>query len=218
MDPLTLALLTSTAGTAISNAGTLIGGASLQAENKRRLAELKKKEEMGALGLTAKEEAAIAGRLRGAQEGAIQQSEDLQKRLLAGGGMATGGQALAGQEAATQARMQAESQVAQQVLEQDLAREQAQKDEMRALEAAVAQRRAEAIGAASAIAGAGLEAGLMEAKNQALIQGSKDIPPTQVAALANSLGITEEEARGLYELSLTRPKEFELIMKARGTK
>lgn len=218
MDPVTLALLTSAAGTALSNAGTLVGGASLQTENKRRLAELKKKEEMGALGLTAKEEAAISGRLRGAQESAIQASEDLQKRLLAGGGMATGGQALAGQEAATQARMQAESQIAQQVLEQDLAREQAQKDEMRALEAAVAQRRAEAIGAASGIVGAGLEAGLTTAAQQATIQGQKDIAPTQVAALAGQLGVSEEEARGIYEMALRQPEMLKYIGLLKGTK
>lgn len=218
MDPVTLAILTGAAGTAISGAGNLIGGASLQAENKRRLEELKRKEEMGALGLTAKEEAAITGRLRSAQEGAIQASEDLQKRLLAGGGMATGGQALAGQEAATQARMQAESQVAQQVLEQDLARKQAQKDEMRALEAAVAQRRAEAIGAASAIAGAGLEAGLTTAAQQATIQGQKDIAPTQIAALADALDITEEQARGYYELSLRSPETLKYIGLIKGSK
>lgn len=218
MDPITLAILAGAAGTAIQGAGTLVGGASLQRENKKRLEELKRKEEMGALGLTSKEEAAISGRLRGAQQTAQQQSEQLQKQLLAGGGMATGGQALAQEAAAQQARMAAETGVAQQVLEQDLARKQAQQDEMRALEAAVAERRKEAIGAVSAIAGAGLEAGLTTSAQQAIIQGQKDISPEKIAALANSLGVTEQEARGFYELALTNPEILKYTYAIKGTK
>ena len=206
MDPVTLAILAGAGGAAIEGAGTLIGGAQLQRENKKRLEALKKKEEMGALGLTAQEEAAIAGRLRGAQKTAQEQTESLQKRLLAGGGMATGGQALASEAAAQQARMAAESDVAQKILEADLARKQQQEDEMRALEAAVAERRKEAIGAVSAIAGSALEAGLTTSAQQATIQGQRDISPEQVAGVAQAFGVNEAQARGMIEMGYKNPE------------
>ena len=216
MDPLSIAALTAAAGSAASNLGTIVGGARLQRENKRRLEELKKAEEMGALGLTAEEEAAIGGRLRSAQKSAQEQTESLQKRLLAGGGGATGGQALASETAAQQARMAAESGVAQQLLEQDLARKAAQEEEMRALEAAVAERRREAISAAGAIVGSGIEAGLTTSAQQAVIQGQKDISPEQVAAAAEAFGTTPEKARGLIELSYKQPELAKYYLMVRG--
>lgn len=211
MDPVTLAILAGTAGTALSGAGTLIGGASLQRENKKRLEELKRKEEMGALGLTDKERAAIEGRLREPGIRAQQSAQLERERLLAGSGGATAGAALGEAAAKEQALMSLESQVASQVLEQDLAKEQRQKDEMRALEAAIAERRREAISAAGAIGAAGLEAGLTTAAQQAVIQGPKDISPSAVSGLANQLGVSQDEARGLYELSLTNPEMFKYL-------
>ena len=206
MDPVTMAILVGAGGAAIEGAGTLIGGAKLAKENKKRLEALKKKEEMGALGLTAQEESAIAGRLRGAQKTAQEQSESLQKRLLAGGGMATGGQAMASEAAAQQTRMAIESDVAQKVLEADLTRQQQQEDEMRSLEAAVAERRAESIGAVTGIAGSALEAGLTTSAQQATIQGQKDISPEQVAGVATTFGIDEAKARGMIEMGYKNPE------------
>lgn len=206
MDPVTMAILVGAGGAAIEGAGTLIGGAKLAKENKKRLEDLKKKEEMGALGLTAQEESAIAGRLRGAQKTAQEQSESLQKRLLAGGGMATGGQAMASEAAAQQTRMAIESDVAQKVLEADLTRQQQQEDEMRSLEAAVAERRAESIGAVTGIAGSALEAGLTTSAQQATIQGQKDISPEQVASVSTTFGIDEAKARGMIEMGYKNPE------------
>ena len=82
---------------------------------------------------------------------------------------------------------------------------------MRALEAAIAERRREAISAAGAIGAAGLEAGLTTAAQQAVIQGPKDISPSAVSGLANQLGVSQDEARGLYELSLTNPEMFKYL-------
>lgn len=206
MDPITMAILVGAGGAAIEGAGTLIGGAKLAAENKKRLEALKKKEEMGALGLTGQEEAAIAGRLRGAQKTAQEQTESLQKRLLAGGGGATGGQALAAEAAAQQNRMAVESDVTQKILEADLQRQQQQEDEMRSLEAAVAERRAESISAVSGIAGSALEAGFTTAAQQATIQGQKDISPEQVSSVASVFGVDEARARGMIEMGYKNPE------------
>jgi hypothetical protein len=206
MDPITLAILSGAGGTALTGAGTLIGGASLARENKRRLEELKRKEEANALGLTDKEVAAISGRLTATADVAAEQAAAERSRALAGAGSARGGEALQQAVLMDAARAAQKERVSQTILEQDLAREAAQKEEMRALEAAVAERRREAVEAAASIGAAGLEAGLMESRNQAIMQGAKDISPTKVKALATSLGVTEEEARGLYELSLQNPE------------
>jgi len=205
MDPVTLAILGATAGTAASNLPALLPS-KLARENKKRLEELRRREAQGLLGLTTKEEAAIGGRLRTTADQAAQQAEQQQKALLAGGGSARGGQALAQAQAAQQQRMALEQGVGQKILEADLAERQREEDEMRALEAAVEERRRELVGAVGAVAGAGIEAGFTESAKQAVIQGQKDISPARVSALSKQLGVSEEEARGLYELALENPE------------
>lgn len=205
MDPVTMAILASVAGTALSNAPALLPSKQAQ-ENKKRLEELRRREDQGLLGLTAKEEAAIGGRLRTTADVAAEQAEQQQKALLAGGGSARGGQALAQAQAAQQQRMELEQGVGQKILEADLAERQREEDEMRALEAAVEERRRELVGAAGAVAGAGVEAGFTTSAQQAVIQGQKDISPARVSALSQQLNVSEEEARGLYELALENPE------------
>lgn len=216
MDPITLAILAGTAGTALGNLPALIPS-KLQRENKKRLEELQRREAAGELGLTRKEESAISGRLRSSAAGVQREAEDLQKRLLAGGGMATGGQALAATGQAAQQRMALESDVQQKVLEADLAEKQRELDEKAALQAAVEERRREVIGAVGSIAGAGLEAGLTTGAQQAIIQGQKDISPQAVTGLSQQLGVSEEEARGLYELSLENPEMFKYLTALQGS-
>jgi len=205
MDPITLAILGATVGTAASNLPSLLPS-KLARENKKRLEELRRREEQGLLGLTAKEEAAIGGRLRTTADVAAEQAAQQQKALLAGGGSARGGQALAQAQAAQQQRMELEQGVGQKILEADLAERQREEDEMRALEAAVEERRRELVGAVGSIAGAGIEAGFTESAKQAIIQGQKDISPARVSALSQQLGMTEEQARGIYELALENPE------------
>ena len=94
MDPITLAVLAGVGGATVSNLPALLPS-KLNRENKKRLEELKRREEQGLLGLTAKEEAAMSGRLRTTADQAAEQAAQQQKALLAGGGSARGGQALA---------------------------------------------------------------------------------------------------------------------------
>ncbi|MHA2086386.1 MAG: hypothetical protein ACXABD_21795 [Candidatus Thorarchaeota archaeon] len=202
---ITLAILSSTAGTVASNLPALIPS-KLNRENKRRLEELKRREEQGLLGLTSKEEAAIGGRLRTTADQAAEQAAQQQKALLAGGGSARGGQALAQAQAAQQQRMELEQGVGQKILEADLAERQRETDEMRALEAAVEERRRELVGAVGSVAGAGIEAGFTTAAQQSIIQGQKDISPAKVSALSQQLGVSDAEARGYYELAIENPE------------
>jgi len=136
MDPVTLSILAGVGGAAASNLPALLPS-KLNRENKKRLEALKRREERGLLGLTAKEEAAIGGRLRATVDQVAEQATQQQKALLAGGGSARGGQALAQAQASQQQRMELEQGVGQKILEADLAERQREEDEMRALEAAV---------------------------------------------------------------------------------
>ncbi len=216
MDPITLSILAATGGAALSNLPALLPSRANR-ENKKRLEELERREAAGELGLTRKEESAISGRLRSSAAGVQREAEDLQKRLLAGGGMATGGQALAATGQAAQQRMALESDVQQKILEADLAEKQRELDEKAALQAAVEERRREVVGAVGAIAGSGLEAGLTTSAQQAIIQGQKDISPQAVTGLSQQLGVSEEEARGLYELSLENPEMFKYLTALQGS-
>jgi len=211
MDPITLAILTGMAGTALGKAGTLIPS-GLEREQKKELESLKRKQELGALGLTEKEQSAIMGRLSGTatQAGAYADAE--RAKLLAGGG-ATGGRVLeqaVAQDAARGAQLERMNQT---VLEADLAREEAQKERMRALEAAAAEQRGQRLAAAGAIAGAGLEAGLTTAAQQKVIQGAKAPSPQMIAATKQAYGFaSDDEARGYIELAYTDPNAAKLMV------
>jgi hypothetical protein len=215
MDPITMAILVGLGGAAASNLPALVPS-KLNQQNKKRLKELSSREEQGLLGLTTKEEAAIGGRLRTTADVAAEQAAQQQKALLAGGGSALGGQALAQAQASQQQRMELEQGVGQKILEADLAERQREEDEMRALEAAVEERRRELVDAVGEVAGAGIEAGFTESKNQTIIQGQKDISPERVSALSQQLGMSEEQARGLYELALENPEMLKYMTALQG--
>ena len=215
MDPITLAILAAAGGSAITSLPKLIPS-QLDRENKKRLEALKKREERGLLGLTQKEEAAMSSGLRSTADQASEQMEQQQKALLAGGGQATGGQALAASLGLQQERMAMESEIGDRILQAALAERQRENDELRALEAAVAQKKQERVQAAADIAGAGVEAGFTSAAQQATIQGQKDISPAKVAGLASQLGISEEEARGMYELAIENPEMMKYLTAQQG--
>jgi len=216
MSPILIAALAAGAGSALANAGTLMPS-DLAKSNKARLEELKRKEEMGALGLTSKEQAAMENRLRGGQQRIADAAQFERERLLAGSGGAQAGASLAQAAQAEQTQMAMETDIANKVLEQDLLKEAQQVDEMRALEAAVDQRKRELTSAIAGIGGAALQGGMATSAQQAIIQGQKDISPTAVAGLANQLGVSNEEARGLYELSITNPEMFKYLTALQGS-
>ena len=223
MDPITLAVLTGVGGQALSQAGKLIPTA-IERSQKKELERLKKMQEMNTLGLTEREQSAIVGRLSQGANVQQQQSAQERARLLAGGGIATGGQAMQEAVALDAARAAQQERVGQTVLEADLAREQEQKDRMQALEAGASQLRTDRINAAASIAGAGIEAGLTSAADQKIMQGARAPSPQMIASTKQAYGFqTDDEARGFIELSYTDPTAAKLMQeilvaknKARG--
>ena len=211
MDPITLAILTGVGGQVLSQAGNLIP-TDIERSQKKELEKLKKMQEMNALGLTEREQSAMVGKLSQGANVQQQQSAQERARLLAGGGMATGGQALQEAVALDAARAAQQERIGQTVLEADLAREAEQKNRMQALEAGASQVKTDRINAAASIAGAGIEAGLTSAADQKIMQGAKAPSPQMIASTKQAYGFgTDQEAMGFIELSYTDPTAAKLM-------
>ena len=211
MDPITLAILTGVGGQVLSQAGNLIP-TDIERSQKKELGKLKKMQEMNALGLTEREQSAMVGKLSQGANVQQQQSAQERARLLAGGGMATGGQALQEAVALDAARAAQQERIGQTVLEADLAREAEQKNRMQALEAGASQVKTDRINAAASIAGAGIEAGLTSAADQKIMQGATAPSPQMIASTKQAYGFgTDQEAMGFIELSYTDPTAAKLM-------
>ena len=218
MDPITLAILTGVGGQVLSQAGNLIP-TDIERSQKKELEKLKKMQEMNALGLTEREQSAMVGKLSQGANVQQQQSAQERARLLAGGGMATGGQALQEAVALDAARAAQQERIGQTVLEADLAREAEQKNRMQALEAGASQVKTDRINAAASIAGAGIEAGLTSAADQKIMQGAKAPSPQMIASTKQAYGFgTDQEAMGFIELSYTDPTAAKLMQDILMTK
>ena len=211
MNPVLIAALVAAGASALKNAGALAPD-ELERQNKARLEELKRREEMGALGLTDQEQAALERRLRQGSERVQEQAQFERERLLAGTGGAVAGQALQQAAAAEDKLMRLQTEVAGRVQEADLAEKEKEEDELRALEAAVAERKRERRDALGEVGATTLQAGFGASQQQAIVQGQKDISDEQLRALQSQTGMSEEEARGLYELALTNPEIFKYMM------
>lgn len=210
MDPVTLSILAGVGATAASQLPQLIP-TSYDREQKKRLAELQRKEELGMLGLTDQERRVLEGRAGGAMQQAQQQAAAQRQQYLAGGGSATGGQSLLQAQLADEQKRQARERINTEIEAQDLAKQQRQIEEMRALEAARAERKSQAVAAGGAILGAGIEAGVTTSAQERLFAGAKAPSANSVQALATTMGITPDEARGFIELGATNPEMFKYL-------
>jgi len=210
MDPVTLSILAGVGATAASQLPQLIP-TSYDREQKKRLAELQRKEELGMLGLTDQERRVLEGRAGGAMQQAQQQAAAQRQQYLAGGGSATGGQSLLQAQLADEQKRQARERINTEIEAQDIAKKQRQVEEMRALEAARGERKAQAVGAAGAIIGSGIEAGVTTSAQERLFAGARTPSQNSVQALATTMGISPDEARGFIELGATNPDMFKYL-------
>lgn len=210
MDPITLAILAGTVSTAASQLPQLIP-TKFEREQKQRLEQLKRKEEAGMLGLSAQEQALMERRYQGASQAAAAGAEAERNRLLAGGSGVQGGAALLGAQLADEERQRAQEKVQTEIMAADLEKQSQQKEEIRALEAGRGETQAQRLAAAGAILGSGIEAGVTTAAQEKLFAGSRAPSQQSVQALATSLGVSPDEARGYIELSATNPEVFKYL-------
>ena len=131
MDPLTMSLLAG-AGTAIGALPDIIPS-KYERDQRKRLREMQRKQEMGALGLTEQQRAAIEGQMRGARQQAQQYAEAERARLTQP--TAQPQMALLGQQMQDESRQRLEADLASQILGMDLTRQAQQEQEIKDLEA-----------------------------------------------------------------------------------
>jgi len=215
VDPITLAILTGAAGNLLSGAGAILPS-KLERENKKRMDDLQRQQELGALGLNEKEQASFYNKFSAGAQQVQDQAEQERARYLAGSGGATGGGAMEQLLAGEQAQQALQTDIAGKVLEADLAKEQAQKDELAALQAADAEKKQARLGAFMNVGTGVIESGLGAAAQQAVIQGPKDVSPETLNALAKQLDVTPEAARGLMELAVTNPSMMKYLTALQG--
>ena len=144
MDPLTMALVAG-GGSAIGALPDVIPS-KFEREQKKRLRDMQRKQEMGTLGLTDRERTAIEGQMRGSRQQAQQYAQAERQRLTQPQGQPQ--MALLGQQLADESRQRLEADLASQILGMDLQRKAMQEQEIKDLEAAQAQmqrQRAEAL-------------------------------------------------------------------------
>jgi hypothetical protein len=177
----------------IAGGGALIGGlpdiipSKYERDQKKRLADMKRQQELGALGLTDAEQANFANQFQ-SLHGQAQARGDAMRQAAAGIQGQPGQAALQGQ-LANQASMQAAAQQAQQVASTDLLRQREQEQEILDLGAAQAEykrQRAEALVAPfSAGAEAAVKGGTID-----MLAGQAPIP-----GLPQSQGQTSQDIK-----------------------
>lgn len=212
----------------LSGAGTAIGAlpdiipSKYERDQKKRLREMQRKQEMGALGLTERERAQIESQMRGARQQAQQYAEAERARLSQP--TAQPQMALLGQQMQDESRQRLEADLASQILGMDLTRKAQQEQEIKDLEAAQAQyRRSRAEGLTAPFQSAaetyvgqlGMERLLGQLGQQQTQQAMRDAQAGEVGkALATAIATkppAEQEEILSSQYNLT-PEEAQLII------
>lgn len=217
MNPVQIAALTGALGTAVGSAADIIPS-SLERSQKKELKRLQRQAEMGALGLTDKEKAALEAQMAGTVGVAAQQAKQDRERLLAGSGTALGGQQAALAVAAEGQRQQAQSDLTQQIQTLDMQKQAMQQERITDLEAAKAEARQRRLAAVAGIAGSALEAGMTEKAQQAIIQRAKEPTPQELATTMSMFNVDQNTARGIIEKQVTDPVGYEYFLKIQAAK
>jgi hypothetical protein len=196
-------------GTALGTAAGSLLGAGIEAipglietdaekENKRRLAQLKKMQEAGTLGLTEAEKQQLYTSAQGAAAGQMRQAQ---------AGIRSAGAALGGSGAGTEALRQAqlaegmtavEANISQNVESQNLQRKRELEDEIQARIGAKSESDNARIAAAAGIAATGVQSFTERLAQEQTIQG-KAPSAGEISAVAKLYGVDETMAGGLIE-------------------
>ncbi len=197
MDPLFLTALLAAGAEGVQQAGKIIPS-KFDKEQQKRLEELKRREEIGLLGLTEQERNVLESRMQGRSQQAQARSDAERNRLLAAQGV-TSGQALQQATQVEEVRGRQEAAVQQAIEEQDIREKQREEEELRALEAAVAQDTAESRQALANVASTGFDSFITSSAPAQLAQATQVASPEAVADIAQRYGISEDKARGILE-------------------
>lgn len=195
MDPLTMAAI-SAGATALGSLPKAIPS-RYDREQKKRLQELERRQEMGLLGLTEAERAQIESSLRGPREQA-QRRSDAEIARLSSPTVQPGQQLMAAQMGA-EGRQRLEADLASQILGLDLQKKAQEEADIEALRAGQELKRQERIDAALAPIQAGAESYVSQMGLERLINVANLTPEQRQTYLQNDLQLGTEEA-SLLEL------------------
>jgi len=196
-------------GTALGTAAGSVIGAGLDAipsliqtdaekENKRRLAELQRMQEVGSLGLTDAEKQQLYTSAQGAAAGQMRQAQ---------AGIRSAGAALGGSGAGTEALRQAqlaegmtavEANISQAVEAQNLQRKRELEDEIQARIAAKSETEQARVAAGVGIAATGVQSFSERLAQEQTIQG-KAPSASEISAVSKLYGVDDTTAAGLIE-------------------
>lgn len=175
-------------------------------ENERRLAQLRRQQEMGTLGLTEAEKSALFGSQQAQVQGQLRQAQ---------AGIRAAGAAGMGSGAGTAALQQAQladvqagqmAQVSRNVDAENLKRKRELEEEVQARIAAKSEAEQARLAAITGIAAAGVQSGMERYTLEQTIQGKKP-SPNEIAAVQKMYGLSSpEEASGFVEFMSRNPQ------------
>ena len=206
MDPLTMAAI-SAGATALGSLPKAIPS-RYDREQKKRLQELERRQEMGLLGLTEAERAQIESSLRGPREQA-QRRSDAEIARLSSPTVQPGQQLMAAQMGA-ESRQRLEADLASQILGLDLQKKAQEEADIEALRAGQELKRQERINAALAPIQSAAESYVGQMGLERLINVSNMTPQQRQTYLQNDLQLGPEEAQllepdGLFSRDAVMP-------------
>ena len=220
-------------GSAIGTAaGGMVGGtiaaipelvvSDAEKENARRIAELKRMQEMGTLGLTEREKQQLYGAGQSQIQGQLKQASQT-ARLAGASGMATGaGTELLRQGQAAEQGAALAANVAQSVGAQDLARKRELQDELVSRQQAASQMKTDRLSAITKILTGGLGAGTEALTAEQTYQG-KGIGTPEISTASEAIkravpGATDAEAQAFLQDAAKNPELFKYLTLFMGTK
>ena len=195
MGPLTMGAIA--AGATAAKAGLQAIPTKFERDQKKRLKELQRKQEMGLLGLTEAERAQIESQLRAPREQAQRRSDAEIARLNTP--TAQSGQQLLAAQLGAEGRQRMEADLASQLLGMDIQRQREQEADIAALEAGQGLKQDEMRANLAAIPMAGAEAYISQMGLERLINVAQLTPEQRQTYLQNDLQLVPEET-ALLEL------------------
>ena len=184
-----------------AGAGTGIGAlpdiipSKYERDQKKRLKEMQRKQEMGALGLTKAERDAIEGQMRGTRQQAQSYADAERARLTQPSAQPQ--MALLGQQMADEGRQRLEADLASQVLGMDLSRQASQEQEIKDLEAAQGEYRRRRFEGAVAPFQAGAETYVGQLGMDRMLQGMSQNQIQNAASIAAAQAVGTQTAEAL---------------------
>lgn len=178
MDPLTMAAIS--VGATAAKAGLQAIPTKFEREQKKRLKELQRKQELGLLGLTEAELAQIESQLRAPREQAQRRSDAEIARLSTP--TAQSGQQLLAAQLGAEGRQRMEADLASQLLGMDIQRQREQEADIAAMEAGQGLQQAEMRSNLAAIPMAGAEAYMGQMALDRMLNAPQATTPQATAA------------------------------------